>query len=33
MTSIVCPVTSRLTEDDLITLSLVFLASSRPQLI
>lgn len=30
---IVCPATSQLTEDDLSTLSLVFPASSRPQLI
>ena len=30
---IACPATSQLTEDDLITLSLVFPAPSRPQLI
>lgn len=30
---IACPANSRLTEDDLITLSLVFPAPSRPQLI
>ncbi|MNJ21072.1 hypothetical protein D3C77_154170 [compost metagenome] len=30
---IVCPGTSQLTEDDLITLSLVFPSPSRPQLI
>lgn len=30
---IVCPAISQLTEDDLITLSLVFPAPSRPQLI
>lgn len=34
MTSVItCPATSQLTEDDLITLSLVFPAPSRPQLI
>lgn len=33
MTSITCPATSQLSEDDLTTLSLVFPAPSRPQLI
>lgn len=34
MTSVItCPATSKLTEDDLTTLSLVFPAPSRPQLI
>jgi hypothetical protein len=33
MMAIDCPATSRLTEYDLTTLSRVFLASSRPQLI
>lgn len=33
MTSIICPATSQLTDDDCTTLSLVFPASSRPQLI